>query len=210
MGRDLDPKCKKCRREGKKLFLKGERCYSPKCPMIKRKYPPGIHGAKGYPRLSGYGIQLREKQRTKRMYGILERQFRNYFKKAENRPGDTGTNLLTLLESRLDNVIYRAGIAASRNTARQIIGHGHVEVNEKRVNIPSYQVKSGDTIQIKKTSHMFSRLQQESETRTTKGEIPDWLSLDSKALSIKVTVEPDIKDLAKEINTRLIVEFYSR
>ena len=210
MGRDLDPKCKKCRREGRKLFLKGERCYSPKCSMIKRKYPPGIHGAKGYPRLSGYGTQLREKQRTKRMYAILERQFKKYFREAERRLGDTGVNLLIFLESRLDNVIYRAGIATSRNTARQLVGHGHIEVNGKSVNIPSYQVKPGDVIQIKKTSRVFDRLQKENEARTSKREIPGWLTLDAKALSVKITAKPGPEDLPQDVDTRLIVEFYSR
>lgn len=207
MGRYLDSKCKLCRREGRKLYLKGERCYSQKCPLTKRKYPPGVHGPKGYPKLSDYGAQLREKQRTKRMYAVLERQFKKYFHEAERLPGDTGENFLRLLEMRLDNVLYRAGFAVSRNAARQLVSHGHMLVNERPVKIPSYRVKVGQTLQLKKTSRLRPRLEEEIKKRP---EVPGWLSLDIKNMSCKMTASPKIEDLPQDVDTRLIVEFYRR
>lgn len=209
MARNLNPKCRQCRREGIKLFLKGERCYSPKCTMIKKKYPPGLHGIKRQIKSSGYGLQLREKQRAKKIYRILEKQFENYFKKAQKLKGDTGQNLLKLLELRLDNVIYRTNLFSSRDKARQIVSHGHVLVNEQKVNIPSYQVKKGQKIKFKEDS-LFKHLKEEQKEKKGKLEIPKWLSMDEKKLEFKIVEEPSDKDLLQNIDTKLIVEYYSR
>ena len=152
MGKNLDNKCKQCRRLGEKLFLKGERCNSPKCAMVKRNYPPGFHGPKGRKRQTDYGLQLAEKQKVKKQYNILEKQLRLTLTKAEKRTGDAGKNLLRLLELRLDNAIYRLGFASSRVQARQLVNHGHFTVNGKKVNIPSYQVREGEVIQVKERS----------------------------------------------------------
>ncbi len=210
MGKYLGPKCRLCRREGTKLFLKGEVCYTSKCPLVKRKYPPGIHGLKRTGRLSEYGLQLREKQKAKRIYGILEKQFKNYFKKAYRQKGFTGENLLKLLEKRLDNVIYRAGFASSRSMARQIVNHGHILVNNHKVNIPSYQVKVNDVIKVKKTSRLFSQIKERVQAKIKQIELPSWFSVDEKNLEIKILSEPKAEDLPKDIDVRLIVEFYSK
>jgi len=206
MARNLDPKCKICRREGEKLFLKGERCYSSKCAMIKKNYPPGLHGIKGATRSSDYKLQLREKQKLKRIYQILEKQLKNYFKKAQKKKGDVGQNLLKMLELRLDNLIYRTGFFSSRNMARQIINHGHILVNKKKVSIPSYSVKKGEIIKFKEIS-LFKRL---AEERKRKLEIPNWFSFDDKKLELKLIEEPSEKDLPQNINVKLIIEYYSR
>jgi len=208
MARNLNPKCKQCRREGVKLFLKGERCYSPKCPMVKRKYPPGMHGSRLRKRISPYGLQLREKQKMKRIYRILERQFRNYFEKAQRKKGDTGINLLILLETRLDNVIYRANFAESRDAARQMVNHGHFKVNNRKVDIPSYQVKPKDVISLKEKSRLKTKIQ--GIIKAKEEECPDWLSIDEKNLKIKINDLPKEEDLPKNIDTKLIVEYYSR
>jgi len=206
MARNLDPKCRICRREGEKLFLKGERCYSPKCAMIKKNYPPGLHGVKSATRPTDYGLQLREKQKLKRIYRILEKQLKNYFKKAQKKKGDVGQNLLKMLELRLDNLIYRIGLFSSRNMARQAISHGHVLVNKKRVNIPSYSVKKGEIIKFKEIS-LIKRL---AEERKGKLEIPKWLSFDDKKLELNLIEEPSEKDLPQNVNIKLIIEYYSR
>ncbi len=206
MARNLDPKCRICRREGEKLFLKGERCYSPKCAMIKKNYPPGLHGVKSATRPTDYGFQLREKQKLKRIYRILEKQLKNYFKKAQKKKGDVGQNLLKMLELRLDNLIYRIGLFSSRNMARQAISHGHVLVNKKRVNIPSYSVKKGEIIKFKEIS-LIKRL---AEERKGKLEIPKWLSFDDKKLELNLIEEPSEKDLPQNVNIKLIIEYYSR
>lgn len=209
MARNLEPKCRKCRRMGEKLFLKGERCNSPKCAIVKRKYPPGMHGVKGKrKKVSEYGIQLREKQKAKQIYGILERQFKTYFKKATRKKGDTGLYLLQLLESRLDNAICRSGLISSRELARQMITHGHIIVNGKKVSIPSYQVSTNDIIKIKENSSFLKRIKELPTDK--KKEIPGWMFFDDKNLEIKILNSPTTEDLPKDINSQLVIEFYSR
>ncbi len=205
-----DSVCKMCRREGKKLFLKGERCYSSKCPMVKRKYPPGIHGPKGYGRLSEYGLQLREKQGLKRSYGIGERQMKSYFNKAKKKTGNVGLILLKFLEKRLDNVVYRAGFASSRRGARQIISYGNILVNARRVDIPSYQVKIGDVIEPKKKKRIIEKISQQLSSKKSEELGSRWFSLDRKEMKIKIITEPDAEDFPKDFDTSLVVEFYSR
>ena len=209
MAKNLNPKCKQCRRESEKLFLKGERCSSPKCAMVKKNYPPGVHGPKGKARQNDYSLQLREKQKAKRQYNLLEKQFKITFDKAHGQPGDAGENLLRMLETRLDNAVYRLGFAISRSQSRQLINHGHFTVNDKKVNIPSYQIKTGDIIKIKETSRkdkIFSSLSE----KLKKAEAPGWLHLDSKELSGKVLHQPGKDNIKMNINTQMIVEFYSR
>lgn len=209
MAKNLDPKCAQCRREGKKLFLKGEKCNSSKCPIIKRNYPPGAQGSKGHPRLTPYGIQLREKQQAKRMYRLLEKQFKNYYEKAVKGEGETGDNLIRFLELRLDNVVYRLGIVNSRNLARQLVNHAHFTVNGKKVNIPSYQVKKDDIIKLKEKS-LKKPIIKEMVDKIKGEDVPFWLSWDAKELSAKVVGDPVDDNLRKIINTKVIVEFYSR
>lgn len=194
--------CKQCRRAGTKLFLKGEKCFSPKCPMVKRKYPPGVHGPKGIPRISEYGLQLQEKQKTKRIYGLNESQFKKYYLKALKKKGQTGEELIRLLESRLDNVVFRLGLASSRRQARQIVSHGHIKVNKRVVNIPSYQVKKGDLIAIKEESKkktFFVNLVKIIDQKKP----PSWLKLDTKKLTAEVISYPTSKELEH-------LEFYSK
>lgn len=210
MARNLSPKCKLCRREGMKLFLKGEKCYSSKCAFIKRKYPPGLHGPKGYPKISEYGRQLREKQKVKKIYGILEKQLRNYATRAAKFTGNDEENLLRLLELRLDNVIYRASFASSRNMARQIVNHGHLKVNGRRVNIPSYQVKPNDEVVVKEGSKAFKKIKETMTINKGKTKIPAWLEVDLNKLTIKVVSKPLAGDLIQDVNVKLIIEFYSR
>ncbi|OQB43971.1 MAG: 30S ribosomal protein S4 [Parcubacteria group bacterium ADurb.Bin159] len=208
MSRDLSPKCKLCRREGKKLFLKGERCYTPKCALNKRKYPPGVHGAKGRPRLSEYGLELRTKQQLKRSYRITETQLKNSFKKADRKQGDTSENLIRLLEKRLDNVIWRAGFAVSRDSSRQMINHGNVLVNNRRIDIPSYQVKIGDEIKIK--PKMIPKIKEIIAHPWGETKQSSWFSIDKENLAVKILTEPKAEDLPKDIDLRLIVQFYSK
>ena len=212
MARNLSAKCKQCRREGTKLFLKGERCFSSKCAMVKRNYLPGLHGPKNAgrpPRLTSYGTQLREKQKAKRTYRLLEDQFHGYFEKAIRKAGDTGENLFSLLEMRLDNAIYRAGFTTSRDAARQLINHGHFLVNGKKVDIPSYQVKIKDKITIKKKSLESPVLAGLAERLKDK-EISNWLAIDLKTLEITVIDEPKLEKDAVNFDLKLIIEFYSR
>ncbi|KPJ84679.1 30S ribosomal protein S4 [Parcubacteria bacterium SG8_24] len=209
MARTLDPKCKQCRREREKLHLKGEKCLGPKCPIVRRNYRPGMHGPTSRTRLTPYGIQLREKQKVKSTYGILERQFRGYFDKAKRQVGDTGDFLVQMLEMRLDNVVYRLGLGKSRTAARQLVNHGHVLVNGKRVTIPSYQVRPGDAITIsesKKKGTMFAN----EAARLENHQAPEWLHLEAADLSGKVLHKPEGTDLKQGFDPRLIVEFYSR
>ena len=211
MARYTDPVCRLCRREGEKLFLKGDRCFSPKCAIEKRSYPPGVHGRQGQFRRkeSDYGLQLREKQKARRLYGVFERQFRRYFQAAQRQKGLTGVNLLILLESRLDNVIYRLGFASSRAQARQLVSHGHFEVNGRKTNIPSYIISEGDTIVVrensKKTTY-FKDLAKELD----EGRVPGWLSLDAKSLTGTVASLPTREHIDVTLNEQLIVEYYSR
>lgn len=209
MGRNLDPACKKCRREGEKLFLKGERCNSSKCAMVKRNYPPGVHGSKGRGRITPYGVQLREKQKTKKIYGLSEKTFNGYYKKAVEKRGDTGKTLSQFLEMRLDNIIYRLGFTSSRKTARQLVNHGHFLVNNKKVNIPSYRVETGDLIGLREKSKEMAFFKNIKETMG-KQELPGWLSLDKEKLEAKITSQPKDDDFPKNIDIKLIIEYYSR
>ena len=210
MARYNDSVCKLCRREGMKLFLKGERCYSPKCAIEDRNYPPGVHGQKRSRRkTSDFGRQLREKQKVRRIYGVLERQFRGYFRQALKAKGVTGATLLQLLELRLDNVVFRMGFATSRAQARQLVTHGHLVVNGHKVDIASYAVHPGDVVQvgeISRTLPYFKNLLQFSSRVSS----PRWLTVDMPALSGRVTELPGRDDIDIPINEQLIVEFYSR
>lgn len=209
MARNLDPKCKQCRRAGQKLFLKGERCNSPKCAMVKRNFPPGIHGSKGYGRLTDYGVQLREKQKAKKIYRLMEKQFKSYFTKAHKSKENTENILLQLLEMRLDNVIFRAGFAKSRDFARQLISHGHFQVNGKKVTTPSYQVKINDIISIKEKS-IASKAFANIKEQLKKVEPTSWLSVDPGKLEAKIVDNPKIEETKGEFDPKLIIEFYSK
>lgn len=198
--------CRQCRREGQKLFLKGERCTSKKCAMERRPVPPGQHGT-GRKKASEYSLQLREKQKAKRAYGLLEKQFRGYYEEAERMRGVTGENMLALIERRLDNVVYRMGIGASRAQCRQIVNHGHITVNGKSVDIPSYQVKIGDVIAVsdaKKDNAIFKEL------RGARIVMPKWLEFNTETLVGKITDSPKREDIDLNINEQLIVELYSK
>src|SRR5690554_304565 len=201
--------CKICRREGEKLYLKGERCYTDKCPVERRPYAPGQHGKDRRGKLSEYGIQLREKQKVKSIYGILERQNRRYFKMATKMPGIAGENYLQLLERRLDNVVYRLGFATSRNEARQFVLHGHIQVNGRKVNIPSYLVDVEDTITVKEGSSKLPRFKEVFEINADL-KVPDWLSVDMEKAEGKVLALPTRDDIDYPVEENLIVEFYSR
>lgn len=209
MARNLDPKCRQCRREGEKLFLKGEKCFTDKCAIEKRNFPPGQHGQRRNQRLSDYGVQLREKQKLRRMYGVLEKQFRNYYKKAAGIKGSTGENLLQLLECRLDNVVYRMGFAATRAEARQLVSHKAILVNEQLVNIPSYQVKAGDVIEVREKAKKQLRIQAAIELAGQMGR-PEWIEVDEKKLTGTFKSVPERIDLLPDINENLVVELYSK
>lgn len=209
MSKNLGPKCKQCRREGAKLLLKGDRCQSSKCAMVKRNYQPGAHGVKRSARLTEYGVQLREKQKAKRYYGLLEKQFNNYYKKAIKQKGNTVDSFIQMLEKRLDNIVYCLGCAKSRRQARELVNHGHFKVNGRRVNIPSYQLKLNDEIELvekSKTNKFFQDIIKE----LPKSKVPDWLNLDVKSLKAKVVELPSIENVKPIFNTKLIIEFYSR
>lgn len=208
MARYTGPACKLCRREGLKLYLKGDRCYTGKCAIDRRSYAPGQHG-QVRKKSSEYGIQLREKQKARRIYGILEKQFRNYFKEANRQPGVTGENLLRLLERRLDNVVYRLGLATSRNEARQLVTHGHFKVNGRKVNIPSYLVKVGDEITIREKSTKSPRIKELLE-RAAEKTVPEWLEFDAEQAKGRVLALPSREQLDVPIEEHLIVELYSR
>ncbi len=208
MGRYLGPVCRLCRREGTKLFLKGTRCYSDKCAVDRRSYPPGQHG-QGRMRTSEYSLQLREKQKLKRIYGLLERQFRGYFHRAERIKGITGENLLILLERRLDNVIYRLGFASSRREARQLVRHGHFQVNGKKVDIPSFLVVPGATVSVGEASRSILPVQKALEGVDGRG-VPGWLELDKTHGTGRVKELPTKDEIALPVNEQLVVELYSR
>lgn len=209
MGRNLEPKCKQCRRSGEKLMLKGERCDTPKCAMVKRNYPPGFHGPKGRKRQSDYGLQLNEKQKAKKTYNLLEKQFKLTFQKAMSMSGDLGENLLKLLEMRLDNAVFRLGFAESRIKARQMVNHGSFKVNNRKVNIPSYCVKEGDVINVCEKSQKSKHFKELPE-KIKKHQVPGWLNLNQKELTGKILHEPSAKDIQANFNAQVIVEFYSR
>lgn len=208
MARNLDAKCRQCRREGEKLFLKGEKCFTDKCAIERREYAPGQHGQKSG-RLSEYGTQLREKQKIRRTYGVLERQFRLYYKAADRRRGATGENLLQLLESRLDTVAYRMGFGASRNEARQVVRHNAVLVNGKRVNIPSYQVKPGDVVEVATPAKGQLRIKAAAEAAEQRG-FPEWVEVDVKGLKGTFKALPARSELPPTIKENLVVELYSK
>lgn len=208
MARYTGPVCRLCRREGTKLYLKGDKCYSNNCPLIVKQTPPGMHGKKRT-KQSEYGQQLREKQKVKRYYGLLEKQFHHYFKLAEKAEGITGENLLSILETRLDNVVYRLGLADSRKEARQLVNHGHFLVNGKKVDIPSYRIKKGDVIELRdksKKSPKFKELKEKSEART----VVPWLSFDAENYKGTVNNLPTRDDIDLDIKEHLIVELYSK
>jgi len=200
--------CRLCRRENLKLFLKGERCYTEKCAIERRSYPPGQHG-QGRKKFSAYGAQLREKQKVKRLYGVLEKQFRNTFKEADRQKGITGEILIFLLERRLDNTVYRLGFANSRNEARQLVKHNHFIVNQTKVNIPSYLVKPGDVIELREKSKKIVRILEAIEGVARRG-VPQWLELDKEQLKGSVKGQPAREDITIPIQEKLIVELYSK
>jgi small subunit ribosomal protein S4 len=208
MARNLDAKCRQCRREGEKLFLKGEKCFTDKCAIERRNYPPGQHGQKNS-RLSGYGVQLREKQKVRRIYGILERQFRKIYHSAEQHKGITGENLLQMLESRLDTVAYRMGFGASRTEARQIVRHNGILVNGRRVNTPSFVCRPGDVIEVSEKAKQQLRIKGAVEAAEGRG-FPEWLEVDAKALKGKFKARPQRSELPSTINESLVVELYSK
>ena len=209
MARYREPVCRLCRREGMKLFLKGERCHGDKCAIERRNFPPGQHGKDRRPRLLGYGLQLREKQKLRRIYGILEDQFRHYFEKAARSKGITGELLLQLLERRLDNVIFRMGLATSRSQARQSVRHGHFQVNGRKVNIPSYLVKPGDVVEARQGSKENPSLLASREA-TGHQSAPAWLQVDRENLRAKIVNNPQRQDISLPIQEQLIVELYSK
>jgi small subunit ribosomal protein S4 len=208
MARNLDAKCRQCRREGEKLFLKGEKCFTDKCAIERRNYPPGMHGQRNS-RLSGYGVQLREKQKVRRIYGLLERQFRKTYHAAEQSKGITGESLLQLLESRLDTVTYRMGFGSSRSEARQIVRHNGILVNGKRVNMPSFQCRPGDVIEVATKAKQQLRIKGAAEAAEGRG-FPEWLEVDAKALKGKFKARPQRSELPSTINESLVVELYSK
>lgn len=208
MARNINPKCRQCRREGEKLFLKGDKCFSDKCSIERRNYPPGQHGQKKV-RLSDYAVQLREKQKIRRIYGLLENQFRNVYKRADKQKGVTGDNLLQLLESRLDNVAYNMGFGSSRSEARQIIRHNCILLNGKRVNIPSHLVEPGDLVEIAEHAKTYLRIKASIEAAKRRS-IPSWLEVDFDSLKGLYKSKPERNDLSSTINESLVVELYSK
>ena len=209
MARYNDAVCKLCRREGEKLFLKGSRCMSSKCSFERKSYIPGQHGKSRRFKMSDYGVQLREKQKLRRVYGILEKQFRLYFQRAERMKGITGSNLLIILENRLDNVVYRLGMAPSRNAARQLVLHRHFTVNNRTVDIPSFQAKPGDTIQVRDKSRKME-IFHASVRKVKEGKLLPWFELDKASLSGRLMDLPKREDIPVNINESLIVELYSK
>lgn len=208
MARYTGSVCRLCRRENQKLFLKGDRCMTEKCAFERRGYPPGQHG-QGRIKFSEYGLQLREKQKIKRMYGLGESQFRGLFEKASTMKGITGNHLLSMLERRLDNVVYRSGFANSRADARQLVRHGHFRINGKRVNIPSYQIEKGDLVEVKETSRNTARIMGALES-SKRREIPQWLELDSASFKSRVRDLPSRDDVTAPMQERMVVELYSK
>ncbi|KPK35737.1 MAG: 30S ribosomal protein S4 [Betaproteobacteria bacterium SG8_40] len=208
MARNLDPKCRQCRREGEKLFLKGEKCFTDKCAIERRSYAPGQHGQKNV-RISDFGRQLREKQKIRRIYGVLERQFRKGYKEAARKKGVTGETLLQDLESRLDSVVYRMGFGVSRTEARQVVRHNGIMVNGKRVNIPSYQVRAGDVIEVAEKSKGQLRIKAAVEAAESRG-YPEWIEVDIKALKGTFKALPQRSELPATINESMVVELYSK
>jgi small subunit ribosomal protein S4 len=208
MARYTEPVCRLCRREGAKLFLKGTRCYTKKCAFERRPSPPGQHGVRRR-KVGDFGLQLREKQKVRRVYSVMERQFRNYFVEAESRPGVTGENLLRFLELRLDNVVFRMGLATSRAQARQLVSHGHVAVNGRATNVPSFQLKPGDRVDVRETHKAREPFKVARESLKSH-QAPDWLSVDATALAATVSTLPRRDQMPLDLNEQLVVEYYSR
>lgn len=208
MARYTESVCRFCRREQEKLFLKGDRCYTDKCSVERRNYPPGQHG-QGRQKKTDYGMQLREKQKVKHIYGLLEKQFRNYAHLADKKRGVTGDNLLRLLESRLDNIVFRMGFARSRNEARHLVSHGHFLVNGRKVNVPSYLTKPGMVVEVKESSRTIEAIDDALKTVTRRG-VPEWLQVDAAAFKGTVKALPTREELPPNIREQLIVEFYSK
>lgn len=208
MARYAGSVCRMCRREGMKLFFKGDRCYSDKCSVERRNYPPGQHGQRRG-KFSPFGVQLREKQKVKRMYGLLEKQFRSYFEKADRQKGITGENLLVLLERRLDNMVYRLGFANSRNEARMLVRQNHFLINKKKVNIPSYFTGPGDVIEVREKSRKITRIQEAMESIARRG-VPSWLELDKNRFGGTIKALPMREELTMPIQEQMIVELYSK
>jgi small subunit ribosomal protein S4 len=208
VARYTGPVCRHCRREGLKLFLKGERCYTDKCAIERRNYPPGEHG-QARPKFSEYSVQLREKQKLRRIYGVLESQFRRYFQMADRARGVTGETLLQLLERRLDNIVYRLGFSTSRAEARQLVRHGHFRVNGRKVDVPSYLVRRGDVVTVRERSRKVTRIQESLELAQRRG-VPDWLEVNAETFTGTVKGFPARADLTMPINEKLVVELYSK
>jgi small subunit ribosomal protein S4 len=208
LARYTGPSCRLCRRENTELFLKGERCYTDKCAIKRRNYPPGQHG-QGRPKVSNYGVQLREKQKVRRIYGVLEKQFRGYFEEADRMRGVTGENLLSLLERRLDNVVYRLGFASSRTEARILVRHNHFTLNGRKANIPSIQLKAGDVVELKEKSRKIACINESLDAVVRRG-IPQWLELDKDSFKGVVKLLPAREDISMPIQEQLIVELYSK
>jgi len=209
LARYTGPSCRLCRRENLKLYLKGDRCYGGKCAFERRAYAPGQHGQRRGAKFSDYRIQLREKQKVKRIYGVLENQFRGYYLRAEKQKGITGTNLLILLESRLDNIVYRMGFATSRDQARQMVRHNHIQVNGRKVNIPSYQVKPGDKVDVKEKSRNVLQILEAMETVVRRG-IPSWIEVDKEKFQGALMALPNREEFTIPVQEQLIVELYSK
>ena len=209
MARNIGAACRRCRRESLKLYLKGDRCYSDKCAFERRAFGPGQHGQSRFKKQSDYAVQLREKQKVKAMYGMLEKQFRLYFQKADKQKGVTGENLLVMLERRLDNTVFRTGFASSRNQARQLVRHNHILVNGKKVNIPSFQVSVGDVVTLKEKSRANTTVNENLEAVVRRG-VPSWLELDKDNYKVTMKALPNSEELTMPIQERLIVELYSK
>ncbi len=210
MGRNLDSKCKKCRRAGERLFLKGDRCASPKCAMVRKPYAPGAHGKNMARNISEYGRQLAMKQKIKRIYGIMERQFRKHFSEVQHKVGITGDLLITRLEMRLDNVIYRMGFASSRTLARQLVCHGAFMINGKKVDIPSYEVKVGDLVSINESKKGKNYFINQSTIVKNKKDFPSWIQFDNSKFEGKILARPSREEAGENIDPQLVVEYYSR
>jgi len=210
MARSIDAKCRKCRRAGEKLFLKGDRCATPKCGIVRRAYAPGVHGKKVARNFSEYGTQLMVKQKIKRIYGVLEKQFRKHFEEVENKPGATGDLLMTRLEMRLDNVVYRLGFASSRAQARQLVNHGLISVDGKKNTIPSSEVKIGKVISINSNKAEKNYFKNLNQTIKNKKDFPNWISFDAKSLAGKIIKLPERNDTGINVDAQVVVEYYSR
>ncbi len=210
MARYLDSRCKLCRRAGEKLFLKGDRCATPKCAVVRRAYPPGVHGSKRRRMGSEFSQQLAVKQKIKRAYGLLEKQFKKYFQEVRRKTGVTGDLLIQRLESRLDNIVYRAGFASSRQQARQLVEHSHFSVNGKRMNVPSYEVKIGDVIEVKPAKLNKEYFKKAEEVMAGKKDVPAWLEVEAKNKTIKMKSKPTREDFGMNLDIQMVIEYYSR